>query len=68
MLVKDWMSKDLITVKATDSVIKAQILLKDHKISRLPVMDEGNLLGIIAEWRAGARMQHNLASRFLLPL
>jgi acetoin utilization protein AcuB len=49
MLVKDWMSKDLITVKATDSVIKAQILLKDHQISRLPVMDEGNLLGIITD-------------------
>jgi len=49
MLVKDWMSKNLITVKPTDSVVKAQILLIDHNISRLPVMEEGNLLGIITD-------------------
>ena len=37
MLVKDWMSKNPITVKATDSVIKAHMLLLDRNISRLPV-------------------------------
>jgi acetoin utilization protein AcuB len=49
MLVKDWMSKNPITVKATDSVTKAQILLKDRNIGRLPVMEEGDLLGIITD-------------------
>jgi acetoin utilization protein AcuB len=49
MLVKDWMSKNLITVKATDSVIKAQILLNEHNISRLLVMQEGDLVGIITD-------------------
>ncbi len=47
MLVKDWMSKNLITVKTSDSVIKAQILLKKNLISHLPVVEKGNLLGII---------------------
>jgi acetoin utilization protein AcuB len=49
MLVKDWMSKDLITVKANDSVVKAQTLLLDRNISRLPVMEEEHLLGIITD-------------------
>jgi acetoin utilization protein AcuB len=49
MLVKDWMSKNPATVKATDSVIKAQRLLLDRNISRLPVMEAENLLGIITD-------------------
>jgi acetoin utilization protein AcuB len=43
------MSKNPITVKATDSVIKAQILLKDRNIGRLPVMGKEDLLGIITD-------------------
>ena len=49
MLVKDWMSKNLITVKANDSVVKAQTLLLERNISRLPVMEEEKLLGIITD-------------------
>jgi acetoin utilization protein AcuB len=49
MLVKDWMSKDLITIKANDSVVKAQTLLLDRNISRLPVMEEEKLSGIITD-------------------
>jgi acetoin utilization protein AcuB len=49
MLVKYWMSKNLISVKETDSVTKAQLLIKEHNISRLPVMREGNLIGIISD-------------------
>ena len=50
MLVKYWMSANLITVKTTDSVIKAKLLLKEHNISHLPVMEKGKLLGIITGW------------------
>lgn len=50
MLVKYWMSKNLITVKTTDSVINAKLALKEHNISHLPVMEKGNLLGIITGW------------------
>jgi acetoin utilization protein AcuB len=49
MLVKNWMSKALVVVDPSTSVIKAQILLKDHDISHLPVMDEEKLLGIITK-------------------
>ena len=47
MLVKYWMSKSLISVKETDSVTRAQLLIKEHNISHLPVMQEGNLTGIV---------------------
>jgi len=49
MLVKNWMSKDFVFVEPTASVIKAQILLKEHHISHLPVMEDDNLLGIITD-------------------
>ena len=38
MLVKDWMSKNLISVKATDSVIKAQILLKKKIMEKATIL------------------------------
>ena len=47
MLVKYWMSKDLITAKATDSVIKAKLLLKEHNISHLPVMEKTTILYLV---------------------
>jgi predicted transcriptional regulator len=45
MLVKDWMSKNLVTVKANDSVVKAQTLLLDKNISRLPGHGRRNASG-----------------------
>lgn len=47
MLVSKWMNKKVISVQANDSVIKAQLLLNDHNINRLPVMDKGMLVGIV---------------------
>jgi len=49
MLVKKWMSKNVISVQANDSVIKAQLLLKEHNINRLPVMEKGMLVGIVTD-------------------
>jgi acetoin utilization protein AcuB len=43
------MSKNVISVQANDSVIKAQLLLKDHNINRLPVMEKGMLVGIVTD-------------------
>ena len=43
------MSKNVISVQANESVIKAQLLLKEHNINRLPVMDKGKLVGIITD-------------------
>ena len=49
MRVKDRMSRNLITVKANDSVLKDQTLLLDRNIDRLRVMEKGKLSGIITD-------------------
>ena len=49
MLVKNWMSKNVITADANDSMHDAMNLLKAHDIRMLPVMKKGKLVGIITD-------------------
>ncbi|MBW2085285.1 MAG: CBS domain-containing protein, partial [Deltaproteobacteria bacterium] len=49
MLVKDWMSKDVITIDADDSMMDAINLLKQHNIRMLPVTHKGKLVGIVTD-------------------
>ena len=49
MLVKNWMSKKVITIDADDSMQDAMALLKEHGIRRLPVMKKGKLVGIVTD-------------------
>ncbi len=49
MLVKDWMSKTVITIDVDDSMQDATKLLKQHNIAMLPVMKKGKLVGIITD-------------------
>ncbi|MGD2036612.1 MAG: CBS and ACT domain-containing protein [Desulfobacterales bacterium] len=49
MLVKNWMSKKVITIDADDSMEDAMGLLKEHGIRRLPVMKNGKLVGIVTD-------------------
>jgi acetoin utilization protein AcuB len=49
MLVKKWMSKDVITVDVKDSLSDAIDLLKRNKIRRLPVMEGDKLVGIVSD-------------------
>ena len=49
MLVKNWMSKDVVTVDAQDSVQDAALLLRRHNIRGLPVLDQAKLVGIITD-------------------
>ena len=49
MLVKNWMSKDAITVDINDSMQDATKLLKENDIRMLPVMKRGKLVGIITD-------------------
>ena len=49
VLVKDWMSKAVITVDINDSMQEAMKLLKDHGIPMLPVIKRGKLVGIITD-------------------
>jgi len=49
MLVKNWMSKNVITIDADDSMQEAIKLLKENKIRRLPVIKKGKLVGIVTD-------------------
>jgi len=49
MLVKDWMTKTVVTVDMEDSMQEAIRLMKDHDIHMLPVMKRGQLVGIVTD-------------------
>ncbi len=50
MLVKYWMTADLVTVTPDTSVMKASQLMKQNNVRRLPVVDEkGALVGIVSD-------------------
>jgi len=49
MLVKNWMSKNVVAVGEEDSMQQAMSLLKEHKIRMLPVVRQGKIVGIVSE-------------------
>jgi acetoin utilization protein AcuB len=49
MLVKDWMTRDPVTVTDETSMMKAIHLMKQNRFRRLPVMHENHLVGIITD-------------------
>lgn len=50
MLVRNWMTKEVVTVSPETSLLKIGKLLRDHKIRRLPVVDtSGKVIGIISD-------------------
>ena len=49
MLVKNWMSKDVITVDVDDSMQDASYLLREHNINILPVMEKDTMVGVITD-------------------
>jgi acetoin utilization protein AcuB len=49
MLVKNWMSQPAITIDIEDSVENAMRLIKKHEIHMLPVMQNGQLVGIVTD-------------------
>jgi acetoin utilization protein AcuB len=49
MLVGNWMTKDVISVDVNDSMQDAARLIRGHKIRRLPVMENGRLVGIVTD-------------------
>ena len=50
MLVKDIMSKDLVTVFETNTIEEVARIFIDKKISGMPVVDsQGKLVGVITE-------------------
>jgi acetoin utilization protein AcuB len=49
MLVKDWMSKDPVTINDDTSMMKAIHLMKQNRFRRLPVLHGGRLVGIVSD-------------------
>ena len=49
MLVKNWMSKSIITIDMEDSMHDAMKLLKKHDIRMLPVMKQDKLVGVVTD-------------------
>lgn len=50
MLVKEWMTKSVITITADTSMMKASRLMKEKNVRRLPVLDEENrVVGIVSD-------------------
>lgn len=46
-LVKDWMVRDVVTIPPDMTLPEAHRLMEDKKIRRLPVLNEGRLVGIV---------------------
>jgi len=51
MLVKDVMTRNVNTVSSSTSVWEAQRILKEGGLRRLPVVDNGRLVGVVTENR-----------------
>lgn len=46
-LVKDWMTRDVVTIPSDMTLPEAHRLMEDKRIRRLPVLNEGRLVGIV---------------------
>jgi acetoin utilization protein AcuB len=49
MRISDWMKGSACVIGPRDSVRHARSLLEHHRINQLPVVDDGRLVGIVAE-------------------
>jgi acetoin utilization protein AcuB len=49
MRISDWMKGSVRVIGPRDSVRHARSLLERHRINQLPVVDDGRLVGIVAE-------------------
>ena len=49
MLVRDIMKTEVITVAAGATIEQARLLMLDHAIRHLPVLEEGRLVGVVTD-------------------
>lgn len=49
MLIREWMTKNVITVTPDTSMLKTSKLMKDNNIRRVPVIDGNRLAGIVSD-------------------
>ncbi len=48
-LVKDWMSRDVVVALGSLGLLEASALMQQHNIRRLPVVEDGRLVGIVTQ-------------------
>ena len=48
MFVKLWMTSNVLSVTSNQPMVEVEQLMRQHRIRRVPVMDEGQLVGIIS--------------------
>ncbi|MDE7242262.1 CBS and ACT domain-containing protein [Desulfovibrio sp.] len=49
MLIRNWMTPEVITVTPDTSLLKLGKLMRDNGVRRLPVLDNGRVAGIISD-------------------
>ena len=49
MKVRDIMTRDVITITPETSLINAKRIMREHKFRRLPVVKDGQLIGIVTD-------------------
>jgi acetoin utilization protein AcuB len=49
MLVRNWMSKNVVAVEVDESMQQAINLMKEHSIRLLPVLKKGKLVGVVTD-------------------
>ena len=49
MLIKDWMTKDPVTITEDTSMIKAIHIMKERRFRRIPVVAQGKLVGMVTD-------------------
>jgi len=64
-VVKEIMSSSLITIDLKDTLDKANELMAKHKIRRLVVTENDDIVGIITIRDVAQRMKYSLAKRIL---
>ena len=46
-LVKDWMSRDVVFAAPSLGLLDADLMMRENKVRRLPVVEDGRLVGIV---------------------
>ena len=54
--VEDVMTESLVTVRASDDVQSAMRAMAQHQLRRIPVVDDGQLVGIISQADVATRL------------
>jgi acetoin utilization protein AcuB len=62
MFIRDIMTKNVITVPSDTSITEAKNIILENKIRRLPIVDNGKLVGIVTKNRLGLQVNSHTGS------